>query len=676
MANSKITDFSAMTAVQAAGADVLAIVDVGAGFVDAANRKITLTELATYISTNFPIAPVGWTTDLNFTGSNLTDILTKSHTVLSDIGANTHAQIDTHITAILGTDMIAGSGISGGGDLSANRTFNLDINGLAAAVVDPANDTIAFYDDGAGANKKVLVGNLPRGYNVTSMDVDATQIILHNNASSVHMTGTTVQTITSISNGSVDGQRLLLFVASLVTGKITFPTSIGNVDIDGDFVVTEESSCIYLEWIAGTTWRELFRHVAGATASGTDAIAFNKSTASGPDSFAANQGSTSAQDAAAFNNAVAGNANSFAVNDGVISGDDAFAANGGASEGLRSSSFGQGTAGGIDSLAGGESGEAIGDDTFAFGEAVRVELDDQAAFGRNHITTGYGVANGGVNHGAQSGLFGSSVNIGKSFAATFDGNTSIVITGSDETAWFPNSGFLIITSDGTDGGRAQIDTVAFGAGDTTITLGSMPPRTPGAGAVTIYSRLDLEGNILTGSNVFGANCNAEGRYNLVSGTGGISWGEYMRSHGHGQWSAGDPVGGDLAGRRNYVRIAQVKTNVVAVGAVDIDIDQPYDFFIPDESAMALTLTIHFVALGHTTNPMMMKRMFVVHRVGGSAPVVSALAVIGTDLDPGVLNPVVTIQNDGTSKINARLHLDSTPACRVQAIFEGSFIEYE
>ncbi len=41
---------------------------------------------------------IPWATVIK-TGSNLNEIVTRSHTVLSSIGSNTHAQIDTHVTA-------------------------------------------------------------------------------------------------------------------------------------------------------------------------------------------------------------------------------------------------------------------------------------------------------------------------------------------------------------------------------------------------------------------------------------------------------------------------------------------------------------------------------------------------------------------------------------------------
>jgi len=55
-------------------------------------------------------------------------------------------------------------GIQGGGDISANRTFKLDINGLTAdAAPDGASDYVATYDASAGVHKKVLLNNLPGG---------------------------------------------------------------------------------------------------------------------------------------------------------------------------------------------------------------------------------------------------------------------------------------------------------------------------------------------------------------------------------------------------------------------------------------------------------------------------------------------------------------------------------
>lgn len=56
----------------------------------------------------------------------------------------------------------AGTGLSGGGTIAANRTLNLDINSLTAdASPDSAADYLATYDASAGAIKKVLLDNLP-----------------------------------------------------------------------------------------------------------------------------------------------------------------------------------------------------------------------------------------------------------------------------------------------------------------------------------------------------------------------------------------------------------------------------------------------------------------------------------------------------------------------------------
>lgn len=55
----------------------------------------------------------------------------------------------------------AGSGLSGGGDLSADRTLALSISGLTAnSAPDRAADYVATYDADADANKKVLLNDL------------------------------------------------------------------------------------------------------------------------------------------------------------------------------------------------------------------------------------------------------------------------------------------------------------------------------------------------------------------------------------------------------------------------------------------------------------------------------------------------------------------------------------
>ena len=58
----------------------------------------------------------------------------------------------------------AGAGLTGGGDLSANRTLALDINSLTAdGTPDGATDYVATYDASATAIRKVLLSDLPGG---------------------------------------------------------------------------------------------------------------------------------------------------------------------------------------------------------------------------------------------------------------------------------------------------------------------------------------------------------------------------------------------------------------------------------------------------------------------------------------------------------------------------------
>jgi len=111
------------------------------------------------------------------------------------------------------TTLIAGIGISGGGDLSANRTFDLDINGLTSeTVVDTTADYVAMYDASAAAIRKVLVGNLP--VYLPLLHVQDQKTSGTNGGSSV--SGTQTRTLNTVVTNEISG-------ASLSSNQITLP---------------------------------------------------------------------------------------------------------------------------------------------------------------------------------------------------------------------------------------------------------------------------------------------------------------------------------------------------------------------------------------------------------------------------------------------------------------------
>lgn len=63
-----------------------------------------------------------------------------------------------------GVSVSAGSGLTGGGDITSTRTLSVDINGLVAdATPDGSADYVMSYDASAAGLKKVLMDNLPGG---------------------------------------------------------------------------------------------------------------------------------------------------------------------------------------------------------------------------------------------------------------------------------------------------------------------------------------------------------------------------------------------------------------------------------------------------------------------------------------------------------------------------------
>jgi len=91
------------------------------------------------------------------------------HDALTNFVANEH--ID-HTTITL----TAGEGLQGGGDISANRTFDLDINGLAEDAGATSGDFFVYWDTVDGVHYKLDYDDLPGGGGASPWTVDVNDI--------------------------------------------------------------------------------------------------------------------------------------------------------------------------------------------------------------------------------------------------------------------------------------------------------------------------------------------------------------------------------------------------------------------------------------------------------------------------------------------------------------------
>ena len=90
-----------------------------------------------------------------------------NHDNLSGFVANEHIDHST-------VNLTAGAGLTGGGNITASRSFALDINGLTTdPTPDVAADFLATYDDSAGAVRKVAINKLPLVQNFVSANATA-----------------------------------------------------------------------------------------------------------------------------------------------------------------------------------------------------------------------------------------------------------------------------------------------------------------------------------------------------------------------------------------------------------------------------------------------------------------------------------------------------------------------
>lgn len=145
----------------------------GYGITDAQSLDATLTALAGLNSTAGLVEQTGADT---FTKrligvANSTDIPTRADADARFAAlSHTHAQSDVtslvaDLAAKVGTSrtITAGTGLTGGGDLSANRTLSLDINGLTAETVIASGDYVPIYDVSAGAIRKMTRSDFVAG---------------------------------------------------------------------------------------------------------------------------------------------------------------------------------------------------------------------------------------------------------------------------------------------------------------------------------------------------------------------------------------------------------------------------------------------------------------------------------------------------------------------------------
>jgi hypothetical protein len=91
------------------------------------------------------------------------------HNALLNYSANRH--IDHSAVSIT---TAAGSGLQGGGTIAASRSLSLDINGLASATIDMANDYILIYDVSGAVAAKALASGITASIDINALSEDTT----------------------------------------------------------------------------------------------------------------------------------------------------------------------------------------------------------------------------------------------------------------------------------------------------------------------------------------------------------------------------------------------------------------------------------------------------------------------------------------------------------------------
>ena len=106
------------------------------------------------------LAPAGERGAQGAAGAGTGDLLAANN--LADVASAASARGNLGAAAAA-TTISAGTGLSGGGSLAANRTLALDINGLTAESVADGADLLALHDSSAGALRRMTRANFLAG---------------------------------------------------------------------------------------------------------------------------------------------------------------------------------------------------------------------------------------------------------------------------------------------------------------------------------------------------------------------------------------------------------------------------------------------------------------------------------------------------------------------------------
>lgn len=153
--------------------------------------------------------------------NNNKKVLASDISAIVDHDATTNFVSNEHIDHTSVT-LTAGVGLTGGGDISSNVTFDLHIPGLTGESAIVTADTLAFYDATALAHRKVTFGEFEAALNHDNLaGFVANEHIDWTSASSNFSTTGTAQAATVTATGSVIG-------TTAVQGAYYRPISSGN----------------------------------------------------------------------------------------------------------------------------------------------------------------------------------------------------------------------------------------------------------------------------------------------------------------------------------------------------------------------------------------------------------------------------------------------------------------